>query len=288
MNYIQLINRFWAKDLEYAFNSLEIALYMRLLDRCNRLGWKNPFHLSVERLMAHMALSSKKPFDTARKRLRDADLLRYTNGNGRGSTTEYTIIGVGPDSDSSPNGSNGGAPNAPLSGVVSAQIEDGFGAFSGLVHKTKPDETKPDQNKKNEAHASAASNDSSFSPTGRWRAEKKKEDLDSFEKFWNAYGKKVDRALCLKRWNALTDADRSAILANVPTYVRNKPDKQFLKNPANYLAGRCWLDEITPSPSHRGTSNGPSAAQIQRMMDSPPSPFITFSKADMERMMRNM
>ncbi len=95
MSYIDLINQFWQKDLEYSFSSTEVDVYFRLLDRCNKLGWKSPFNLSVEKLMAQMGLRTKKPLDTARKHLREAGLLEFKNGNGRGLTTEYTLTGVG-------------------------------------------------------------------------------------------------------------------------------------------------------------------------------------------------
>lgn len=149
MTYVELINRFWQKDLEYSFSSIEVALYVRLLDRCNKLGWKSPFNLSVERLMAQMGLRTKKPFDTARKKLRDAGLLDFANGNGRGCTTEYTIIGVGTSKQSvTKRTPKRGNKFTSLYGEVSESLS---GSVSGLVHKTK---TRQD---KEEANASRAS-----------------------------------------------------------------------------------------------------------------------------------
>ena len=85
--------------------------------------------------MALMKLRTKKPFDTARKTLRDAGLINFKNGNGRGCTTEYTIIGAGSGPKPAAKRSEKNTPlSAPLSGRVSEPVS---GAPSGLVHKTK-------------------------------------------------------------------------------------------------------------------------------------------------------
>lgn len=151
MTYLDLINQFWQKDLEFSFTSTEVDVYFRLLDRCNRLGWKSPFNFSADQFMAQLKLRTKKPFDTARKTLRDAGLIEFKNGNGRGCTTEYTIIGAGSEPKPSDKRGKKNIPlSAPLSGRVSGPVS---GVVSGLVHKTK---TRLD---KEEANASGASDE---------------------------------------------------------------------------------------------------------------------------------
>ena len=58
MNYLSLINQFWAKDLEHSFTPNDIAVYFRLLERCNALGWKNPFNFSVDELLMKLRLKT--------------------------------------------------------------------------------------------------------------------------------------------------------------------------------------------------------------------------------------
>lgn len=68
----------------------------------------------------------------------------------------------------------------------------------------------------------------------------------SFERFWNLYGKKVDREKCFKKWKQLTKKETETIFKNLTTYITNTPDIKFRKNPLTYLNGKCWNDEIIP------------------------------------------
>jgi hypothetical protein len=65
-----------------------------------------------------------------------------------------------------------------------------------------------------------------------------------FEDFWNAYDKKNGSDKCRKKWEALTDKDRAAIMAYLPNYKVSTPDKKFRKNPETFLNNRSWNDEI--------------------------------------------
>ena len=67
----------------------------------------------------------------------------------------------------------------------------------------------------------------------------------SFDQFWDLYGKKVDRPKCEKKWGKLKDNDRASIIAHIPLYKQQTPDKQFRKNPYTYLNNRSWENEVT-------------------------------------------
>lgn len=90
MNYIELINQFWKVDEEYSFTPIEVAVFFRLLNKCNAIAWKNPFNFLSEELMLK-SRCKKDAFDTARNRLKQAGLIDYRNGNGRGIATIYEI-----------------------------------------------------------------------------------------------------------------------------------------------------------------------------------------------------
>lgn len=68
-----------------------------------------------------------------------------------------------------------------------------------------------------------------------------------FEKFWQLYGRKIDRKRCLTTWNRLSQKQIDLILKHVPKYVAATPDVQFRKFPRTYLNGECWLDEMLPA-----------------------------------------
>ena len=69
-------------------------------------------------------------------------------------------------------------------------------------------------------------------------------DESDFDKFWNLYDKKKDRKKCETKWKNLRVKDKEAIFANLSEYVKSTPDKEFRKNPATYINGECWNDEI--------------------------------------------
>jgi hypothetical protein len=82
-------------DEVYSFSPMEIAIYWRLVHRCNRRNWLNPIYFACDDLRAKVKAKnaeSKTAFDTARNRLKQAGLIEYEKGNGRGNITRYTII----------------------------------------------------------------------------------------------------------------------------------------------------------------------------------------------------
>lgn len=68
--------------------------------------------------------------------------------------------------------------------------------------------------------------------------------MEDFDKFWEAYGKKVDAKRCAKIWAKLTPNDKKACLAAVPLYVESTPDVTYRKNPSTYLNNRSWENEV--------------------------------------------
>ena len=77
-----------------------------------------------------------------------------------------------------------------------------------------------------------------------------------FEKFWDAYGKKVDRVKCEKAWNKLSKDEIEKINTTVELYVKSKSDIQFRKNPLSYLNGKCFNDEL-PGYTNNQNNNIP-------------------------------
>lgn len=66
----------------------------------------------------------------------------------------------------------------------------------------------------------------------------------TFDDFWDAYEKKVDRPKCEKKWNKITQGAREKILEHVPRYVASTPEVQYRKNPLTYLNSESWNNEI--------------------------------------------
>lgn len=98
-------------------------------------------------------------------------------------------------------------------------------------------------------------------------AKKEKEPNYSFEEFFDLYDKRTgDRQKLKKKWLALTDEEREAIMNYIPKYIESQPDKQYRKNPETFLNNKSWNDEIiqrnngnrqlpTASPGNAGRNN---------------------------------
>lgn len=67
---------------------------------------------------------------------------------------------------------------------------------------------------------------------------------NSFEIFWGVYDKKVGKEPSKRLWVRLRDSDKEAIMKHLDEYVKSTPEKQFRKDPANYLKDRVWEDEV--------------------------------------------
>ena len=78
----------------------------------------------------------------------------------------------------------------------------------------------------------------------------------SFDDFWNTYDKKVgDKEKIKKKWDALKDSEREAIMSHIPLYKQSQPDKKFRKDPSTYLNNKSWNDEIIYSAGNQHANN---------------------------------
>lgn len=85
----------------------------------------------------------------------------------------------------------------------------------------------------------------------------------SFDDFWDAYDKKVERAETEKKWLKLNQQEKEKIMIHVAQYVVATPNQQYRKNPKTYLNQKTYLDEIV-IPQSNGFTTKPTAADRQR------------------------
>jgi hypothetical protein len=81
----------------------------------------------------------------------------------------------------------------------------------------------------------------------------KESNTEDFDKFWDAYDKKIDNSKCKEKWAKLSDIDKESILTTVEKYVKAHPELKFRKNPLTYLNGQCWKDDIVDTTAHSPT-----------------------------------
>ena len=65
-----------------------------------------------------------------------------------------------------------------------------------------------------------------------------------FNVFWNLYEYKVgSKKKCEKKWNKLTDEDRTKIIDTLPQFLSKIREKKFQPYPETYLNNERWYDE---------------------------------------------
>lgn len=67
---------------------------------------------------------------------------------------------------------------------------------------------------------------------------------ERFEKFWNLYGKDIQKDKCYSEWKFINTIDKDKIIKTLPLYIESTPEVQFRKHPITYLRNKAWLDEI--------------------------------------------
>ena len=84
-----------------------------------------------------------------------------------------------------------------------------------------------------------------------------------FEIFWSMYDKKVNKVASLKAWGKLRPTDHMAIMQHVEVYVESTPEKQFRKDPVNYLKDSVWEDEVVQrAPISEAPKNKPQQPPV--------------------------
>lgn len=71
------------------------------------------------------------------------------------------------------------------------------------------------------------------------------EDWPTFDDFWKAYDKKRgDISKLEKKWYSISKTERKKIMAYVPAYIKDTPEKKFRKDPSTFLNQKSWNDEL--------------------------------------------
>jgi hypothetical protein len=241
MTYLDYINLFWRKDREFFFTPEEVAIYFRLLNHANNIGWKEQFNISLDRLMMEVGIKSRRPFDTARQRLREAALLDFKNGNGRGCTTEYTLLPAETILKRAPETPRKrGAKNTPLSDTLSATIAQGLREENVAVHKTKIKTKKKESNDSLRASKKASSSSPvEPSPAEPWAS-------------WLAVNtptvQRLKSPLTAEQWVKLVADFTEPLVQEVLLAMENKADLLKKYTSAN-LTARDWCSRRQPQRS---------------------------------------
>lgn len=92
MNYIELLNNYWALREQGILNRNVGDLYLYLINRSNSLGWKNPFNQKNLFICGFLGIT-EKTLIANRNKLKQEGLINFVSGI-KGCNTEYTLIAV--------------------------------------------------------------------------------------------------------------------------------------------------------------------------------------------------
>ena len=150
--------------------------------------------------------------------------------------------------------------------VRQAQRVEAGKASAAKRNDRSTDVQRPFNDRSTDVLSMSVSESSSFSSSisqSKKERVREAEIWPTFQNFWDAYEKKGNRKTAEAEWAKLPQADREAIMVNVPRYNASKPDKQFRKDGERYLKLRAWEDAIvertTPQANGQPTAEQRSA-----------------------------
>ena len=91
MNYIDLIDGFWRKNLTSPITCHEAYLYFYLLKECKSHNWENPFRLPTRKICVELNFRKDK-ITSIRDSLKQKGLIDFKKGDRNSLDPEYTII----------------------------------------------------------------------------------------------------------------------------------------------------------------------------------------------------
>lgn len=94
MNYILLVNRFWKYHQLYELRITETALYLLLVDSCNKLDWKKVFCHSNAYLCGRLHIT-ERTLVKSRQKLIDLGLIKFVSGKNKHAQSDYSLTDIG-------------------------------------------------------------------------------------------------------------------------------------------------------------------------------------------------
>jgi hypothetical protein len=93
MNYVELINNIWQLREQAIISVHEADLYLYLVHRSNKLGWKNPFNQSTEIICAFLGIN-RNALTNRRNKLQQLGLIKFREGTTKGRPAEYELCSL--------------------------------------------------------------------------------------------------------------------------------------------------------------------------------------------------
>ena len=91
MTYIDYMNQSWRVALDQPITASELALYAFLVNMCNTRYWNMPVPCSTVYICEKLRMS-KQTVMTARSRLAEKGLIKFSEGKSRYIVSEYSLL----------------------------------------------------------------------------------------------------------------------------------------------------------------------------------------------------
>ena len=238
MNYIELINNFWAYTEEKNISSSDTSIYFAILKYNNSLNWITSFRCDYA-VICQYARVSKNTFYRSLNNLQDLKLIHYEKGSRNSLKPKITVLKMknkkGTIKEQEGN----------TEGIKLPQNEEQKGNLYKLINlklinlKTYKliNENHKIINEKLEYWLSLDL---------KKEKEIKLEIYPTGDDFWETYDKRVGNEKKSKKlFSELNLKTRIFIVEqHIPEYKKNQPEKKYRKNPIGYLEEKKYNDEI--------------------------------------------
>lgn len=238
MNYLLQIVAFekWCET-----NSLPPAaqlLWYKLMHVANGTGWREWFGVDNQRAMWLIRTRDEKTLIRNREKLIQSGLIRYKRGS-KGKPSQYKIV--------------------TLTGDMPAYVPVEQPAQVAVKKPIQSEPMYPDIDKPQTKYKKNNMNN-------------KVRDHESFDAFWQVYPKKVGKKDAYKAFTKLqpTAAQLAQIVKSVQQHAASDQWQQhggrFIPNPATFLNGERWLDEVSSSAATNKKTKPSAKAYDQRSL----------------------
>lgn len=201
----------WCFENPEKVKPIHIAIYFFSIEHKNRLGWKEKFGFPSQMVMDAIGVKKYQTYISAFNDLVEWGFFDLVEK----SKNQYSanIISI-----KSAMPKNGKALDKAIAKHRAKQIEStGQSTWQSMDSIDKPINQEPINN------TSLRS--------------------DSFEKFWNYYGKKGSKKISRERFMKLSETDIESIRKHLPAYLKSTPERKFRKDAERYLSNRLWEND---------------------------------------------
>lgn len=224
MNYFKLTRAFW----DFAFENPEkikpnhCALYLFIVEHCNRLGWKKKFGLPTEMSKEAIGIRSYNTYIQTLNELVEFGLIELIEK----SKNQYS------------------------SNIVA------ISNFDKALDKALDKASVKHASKQSE---STQQSTDSIIRHNTYNIEHNTDFIDvevleySFSDFWSMYPNKTNKKKAEEKFNKLTKNQKEKIEQHLPFFINNKPFKEYtFPHATTYLNQERYNDEITINTNNNG------------------------------------